>query len=218
MTVWWETRILQRKVGHRRYGPLLEQNWVSLAEWQPARGWSLANSWCRAAWWTMGTASPGSIKWNVFLDSRGKNWSVKLVHLPAERDRSSAVCHVKGVCTTDSLRCKREPKCYVVHRHIYGSGILGLLLRKLNCKEEGLRWARRLFHLPFLLLCPKAKIAQSISSTGGGQWVSVLLYEAADGSPLSKSRNYLLKEGSRKKHSHGETRGHHRSLAFWLFS
>lgn len=117
----------------------------------------------------------------------GKKWSVKLLHLPTERGRSPVICHVKGVYISDSQRSKREPEHYVMHRPTSWQWGLGATTDKVEVMEEGLRWAGSLFHLLFLLLCPEARdcsTAQNVSSTGGGQWVSVLLYEAADGASL----------------------------------
>lgn len=154
----------------------------------------------------------------------GKKWSVKLLHLPTERGRSPIICHVKGVYISDSQRTKREPEHYVMHRPTswqWGLGATTDKVEVMRSKEEGLRWARSLFHLLFLLLCPEARIAQELKMfqvlgvASGCQFCSMKQLREL---PLSKVRNYLLREVVEKNHSHGEIWGQPHSLAFWFFS
>lgn len=75
------------------------------------------------------------------LEFQGK-WSVKLVHLPTERDRSPVICHVNGVYMSDSLRNERKPEHYIVHHPTswqWGFGATADKTEVMRCKEEGLR-------------------------------------------------------------------------------
>lgn len=70
----------------------------------------------------------------------GGKWSVKLVHLPSERDRSPVTGHVK-VDRTDALRSEKEPECWVLHRPAswqWGAGASTDDAEVLHWKEEGL--------------------------------------------------------------------------------
>lgn len=79
-----------------------------------------------------GHSKPETEQTKCLLEFQGKYGSVKLVHLPTERGRSTVICHVKGVYTTDSLGVKGSLRVMSCIIRLYGSGLLGLPLTKLR--------------------------------------------------------------------------------------